>query len=293
MIAVIDDAVDTRHPEFEGRIVGGRDIEGASDRAVPQAWEPHGTKCAGLACAGGVRVAGVAPEASLMPVRVATLAQKVGDPAEAEAMRWAAEQGAHVISCAWGPPEPTSVSGVLPDRTRNAIDWAVDHGRGGKGCVIVWSAGNDNVDVALNGYASHPRVIAAGACNDGDERSGYSNWGDALWCVFPSSDPYDRTRVHQTIATTTPVGSFLLGETYYTASFGHTSASCAGVAGLCALILSANPDLTWWGVKEVLRDCCVKIDAEGGTYDQNGHSPYYGYGRPDAAVAVQLALERR
>ena len=110
--------------------------------------------------------------------------------------------------------------------------------------------------------------------------------------MFPSSDPYDPEAAHQQIWTTTPIGSFRIGETYYTDSFGYTSASCAGVAGLCALILSANPDLTWWQVKQIVRDSCVKLDLEGGDYARNGHSSKYGFGRPDAAVAVSLAFER-
>jgi len=43
----------------------------------------------------------------------------------------------------------------------------------------------------------------------------------------------------------------------------------------------------------VLRDSCEKIDLASGTYDECGHSPFYGFGRPDVARAVELAQERR
>jgi subtilisin family serine protease len=92
-----------------------------------------------------------------------------------------------------------------------------------------------------------------------------------------------------TYLTTVPAGSLLNGEAYYTTRFGFTSAACAGVAGICALIVSANPALTAREVKQVLHDSCEKIDASSGTYDAGGHSPLYGYGRPDVARAVQLA----
>ena len=87
-------------------------------------------------------------------------------------------------------------------------------------------------------------------------------------------------------ATRDPVGA---GMTYLTTRFGFTSAACAAVAGICALIVSANPELTSDQVKQVLRDSCDKIDLEGGTYDERGHGPLYGYGRPDVARAVCLA----
>src|SRR5687768_5893557 len=92
-----------------------------------------------------------------------------------------------------------------------------------------------------------------------------------------------------TYLTTAPAGSLLDGEAFYSTRFGFTSAACAAVAGICALIVSANPDLTSTEVKHVLRDSCERIDLEGGTYDEHGHSPLYGYGRPDVAHAVRLA----
>ena len=61
------------------------------------------------------------------------------------------------------------------------------------------------------------------------------------------------------------------------------------MAGLCALILSANRELTAAEVGEVLRESCQKIDLAGGSYDERGHSPFYGFGRPEPARAVALA----
>lgn len=292
-VAVIDQQIDTRHPEFDGRVLAGRDFASGSGLNVGQGWEPHGTKCAGLALAGGIRVTGVAPEARLLPVKVPALAGGVGDPTESEAIRWAAQNGADVICCAFGPTGPRPECSSLPGPTARAIDWAAEHGRGGKGCVVVFSAGNDDLDLARNGYASHPGVIAVGACDAAGKRCSYSNWGNALWCVFPSGDPARAHEPDGLVLSTTPVGSFLLGETFYAHTVGHTSAAAAGIAGLCALVLSANPDLTWREVKDVLRRSSVKIDPSGGGYDARGHSRYYGYGRPDAARAVRLAARAR
>ncbi|HEV8217689.1 MAG TPA: S8 family serine peptidase, partial [Gemmatimonadaceae bacterium] len=154
---------------------------------------------------------------------------------------------------------------------------------------LVLAAGNDGLDIALNGYATHPGVIAVGACNAHGRRPSYSNSGSALWCVYTSNDPNDPTGASTSYRTTAPAGSLLLGESFYSSAFGFTSAACAVVAGACALILSANPELTSAEVKDVLRQSCEKVDVEGGTYDADGHSPHYGYGRVNIGHAVRLA----
>ena len=291
VVAIVDDDVDERHPEFVGRVIPG--YRATSDGDVARdVRRRHGTKVAGLVLAGGRQVTGIAPDALLMPIAVPALSAEVGHSTEADGLRWAADQGADVICCAWAPPNPTIESRTLPDHTRDALDYCLTHGRQGKGCVMVFAAGNNGSDLALNGYASHVGVIVIGACNRDGKHPSYSGWGDALWCVFRSNDPQDRSGPRMTYATTVPVGSLADGEAYYTTRFGFTSAATAAVAGICALIVSANPDLTSADVRAVLRDSCEKIDLESGTYDEHGHSPLYGYGQPDVARAVELALQR-
>ena len=292
MLAVVDDSVDLEtHPDFEGRLLPEYVARRGRCRSAGRRLS-HGAKVAGLAAAGGDGCTGMAPSASILPVSVPSLHLGPAESDLEDALRWAADQGADVICCAWAPPNPSAESGRLPPHTRDAIDHCLTHGRNGKGCVIVFSAGNDGFDLALNGYASHPGVIAVGACNCHGKHPSYSGWGDALWCVFPSNDPHDPIGASMTYLTTAPVGSLLDGDAYYTTRFGFTSAACAAVAGICALIVSANPDLTAAQVKDVLRDSCDKVDVESGTYDARGHSPLYGYGRPDVARAVELARQR-
>src|SRR5437868_15250163 len=72
--------------------------------------------------------------------------------------------------------------------TRLAIDHVTSSGRGGKGCVVLFAAGNGNESVDNDGYASYPKVIAVAACNDTGKRSVYSDFGNAVWCAFPSND---------------------------------------------------------------------------------------------------------
>lgn len=285
IVAVVDEGVDEQHPEFAGRVIAGYPSLGRSHDVR----RSHGTNVAGVILAGGQEVTGIAPGAFLLPIVVPALTTNVGDRSEAEGLSWAADHGADVICCAWAPAGPDRQNGALPDHTRDALDYCLTRGRGGKGCVVVFSAGNDGSDLALNGYATYPGVIAVGACNVHGRHPAYSGWGEALWCVAPSNDPGDPASRRNTYTTTAPMGSVAEGEVFYTKGFGFTSAACAVVAGICALIVTANPRLTAAEVRAVLRESCDKVDIESGTYDERGHSPLYGYGRPDAARALRLA----
>ncbi|GIV31030.1 MAG: peptidase S8 [Saprospiraceae bacterium] len=316
-IAILDDGVDIDHPDFagSGKVVAPRDTILNSDDPRPKhAAERHGTACAGVACANGTGKAfGVAPQARLMPIRIGS----IGSISEAKAFQWAADHGADVISCSWGPEDgawwnpndPMHFSQArLPDSARAAIEYAVKNGRGGKGCVITWAAGNGNEDVRFDEYASHPKVIAVAACNDRGKRSVYSDFGEAVWCCFPSSD-FEMPEFNHPkpltpgIWTTDRRGQKgynfggvnaenLIGDIdgNYTATFGGTSSACPGVAGVVALMLSVNGDLTWQQVKDLIRHSCDRIDDEMGHYDASGHSPFYGYGRINAVKAVKNAL---
>lgn len=316
-IAVIDDGVDINHPEFAraGKIIAPRDVTLQSDDPRPKsAADKHGHACAGVACAAGVDGAsGVAPEAKLIPIR---LASGLGSIAESNAFKHAADHGADVISCSWGPadglwyqPNDPTHNHVepLPASTRDALTYATTQGRGGKGCVVLFAAGNGRESVDNDGYASSPLVIAVAACSDTSRRSVYSDFGKAVWCCFPSSDfgyaPFQQPDpLTPGIWTTDRPGTSgyntgnaasgdLAGN--YTNSFGGTSSACPGAAGIAALVISANPSLTVADVRDILKRSCVKIDQQNGQYDASGHSPFYGYGRLDAGAAVRLAKAKQ
>ncbi|EPS8491236.1 subtilisin/kexin-like serine protease HreP [Yersinia enterocolitica] len=315
IIAVIDDGFDMGHPEFsrKGKIVHPCNLSGVNtdDDPTPGKYDTHGTPCAGVACADGrYGASGVAPEANLMPIRQAG---GLGSLDEALAFVWATDNGADVISCSWGPKGSLSVDSdeprhdvvaALPALTRMAIDYAIDKGRKGKGCVVLFAAGNGNESVEKDGYASYEPVIAVAACNDRSIRSVYSNYGKSLWCSFPSDDSEDLILGHPAPLTTgiwttdlrreygdNPGASTAVGDIFgnYINNFGGTSSACPGAAGVAALIISVNPTLNYQEVKDIIRDSCDKIDEKNGGYDENGHSEWYGYGRVNAGKAVSLA----
>ncbi len=299
-IAVIDDGVDIDHEEFRssGKVVAPRDTGDESGDPRPGGGDDHGTACAGVACADGrFGASGVAPRARLMPIRNPGW---LGSMEEAEAFAWAADHGADVISCSWGPRDGVPNNPFVPiaDGTRLAIEHAVSNGRNGKGCVILFAAGNGDESVDRDGYASYPKVLAVAACNARGKRSWYSDFGKAVWCSFPSGDTSNLPGIWTTDRSGrvgyNPGGpNTRAGDPQgnYTNSFSGTSSSTPGAAGVAALVLSKNPALRWDEVRDVLKRCCDRIDVSGGQYDSSGHSAKYGHGRLNARKAVELALQ--
>jgi subtilisin family serine protease len=309
IIAVIDDGVDIDHEEFAGsaKIVAPRDVTRDTDNPRPRGMhDNHGTACAGVACANGnFGASGVAPKARLMPIR---LASDLGSQDEAEAFVWAADHGADVISCSWGPTDGDFENASdplhahvepLPDSTRLAIEYAVTNGRGGRGCVVLFAAGNGGESVDNDGYASYAKVIAVAACNDHGKKAPYSDHGAAVFCAFPSNQYYPS--LTPGIWTTDRTGGLgynpgvpdrgdAAGK--YTNDFGGTSSACPGAAGVAALVLSRNPELRWDQVRDILGRSADKIDVTGGAYNAHGRSPLYGHGRLNARRAVELAAPK-
>ena len=289
-IAVIDTGIDIDHEDLRGRIVSPRDVIGndADPRPDNLTTENHGTAIAGLIAAtannrlGGV---GVAPYCKIMPIRLIAPGRTFAD--EAEAFRWAANRGADVINNSWEPEAPLT---TLPDVTRDAINYATTTGRGGKGCVVVFAAGNGNVNVSTNVYASYSRVLAVGSSNNQDLKSGFSNFGAALDLVAPGGE-----NTFSGGLTTTDVSGprgYTPGE-YVTnfdgaQDFAGTSAASAIASGVAALVLSRDPSLTYTAVYQRLQQTADKIDKANAKYDPvTGHSDLYGAGRINALRALQ------
>lgn len=305
-IAVVDDGIDVDHPEFAGRIVHPFDASLNVNDARPKTPDDnHGTACAGMACASGLKdgASGTAPEAFLMPIR---LRSGLGSMAEANAFAWAADHGADVISCSWGPtdgewwnpadPVHNRVT-MLPDSTRLAMDYALTKGRKGKGCVILFAAGNGNESTDNDGYVSYPGVITVAACNDTGKRSVYSDYGPQVWVSFPSGDFAWRALQHpaplsEGLRTTDRSSKDGYSMAEYTNSFGGTSGACPGMAGVVALMLGANPALTSAQVKEIIAASCDIIDKDNGEYSKANRSEFYGHGRINAQKAVENARKK-
>lgn len=315
VIAIIDDGFDLTHPDLSGsgKVVAPWDFTRNSNNPRPEfnpnypyfipeydEWQGdwHGTACAGVAVGGanGSGILGAAPGCRLMPVRWGT---DLSTPKVVAWFDYVRQQGAAVVSCSWG-----AAANVFPLSTQvtEAIARCASEGRDGKGCVICFAAGNEDGDIQaadgtkLNGFAIHPSVIAVAACTSRDERSHYSNYGDAIAVCAPSSG-----KGGYGIVTTDVMGSFSRnGQQYesgyspgaFTQSFGGTSSATPLVAGICGLLLTIAPELTAAQVKSLIQETARKI-GPATSYDANGHSRQFGYGCIDAAAAVKTLLAQR
>lgn len=135
------------------------------------------------------------------------------------------------------------------------------------------------VGKGLSFPASDENAIAVGASTNEDVLSSYSQYGDQLDFVAPSSGG------SLGITTTDRTGSDGYSYTNYTNNFGGTSSAAPLAAGIAALLLSRNPNLTASEVKTIMQNSCEKIGTE--QYDENGWNMYYGYGKVNAYNAIQ------
>ncbi len=310
-IAVLDKGFDLDHPDFQGKLVAPKDFSPfgfsepfkifqdgqSSDPNIMFTNADHGTACAGIACAksNGKGIVGVAPNAKLMPIIYNT----AGGRDLRRMFRYIMKNGGDVISCSFG-----NLGQPMDSLAIRSIKECTTEGRGGKGCVIVFATGNDYSFLKDNELANHPNVIAVGATTSEDTFAPYTNRTTNMSVVAPGGWGHTGT-----MATTDPGhinrhGTLLaLGKGpakdmegldfkqhhhFYRFNAEGTSFACPLVAGVAALVLSANPDLTAMEVKNILEKTADKIgDASEYT---NGHSTNFGHGRINAANAIRMAF---
>lgn len=291
-VAVIDNGIDLSHPDLKDKVLRPWDFWNNSSRL--QAGDPaftHGTPCASVAIApqnGGM--CGAAPAARFMPLSGTSFSNEA-----TEAMfNYVIRNGADIVSCSWGTVDNSFALGSIK---MNAITKAAREGRGGKGCIICFAAGNEGENF-VNVYGRHPDVICVGATTSDDEHADYSNSGRELTISAPSNGnwPILAARAYWDSGIDGNVGAekWYYGDGIDRGSryqhFGGTSSATPLIAGICALILSANPNLTAREVKQILIQTADKVGSP--SEYSNGHSSRYGYGRVNAARAVQEALNR-
>jgi kexin len=271
VVGVVEDAWDHEHIDLAANYCAEATQEGGPITA-------HATACAGIAgevAYNGVLGAGMAYGAQLSGQRYGT------DLQIAEALAYRNDLN-DIKSNSWGPIDDAIID-YMPSIVRSAIEESIATGRGGRGEIFVWAGGNggagyDRVD--YDPYASSRYTIAVGAIGDQDWRPAYSEKGSSLMLVAQSSGN------NRNIATTGWFDS-------WTTHFGGTSAAAPLVAGVVAVMLEANPALTWRDVQHVLIESARRCDPEHASWITNGGgydvSYDYGFGAADAGAAVALA----
>lgn len=286
-LAVVDDGLELAHEDLRANTSAVLSWDYNSDDNDPS-HNNHGTAVAGLigARAGnGIGVVGVAPRVTLAGIR----AEGVTDYQEALALNHRLGE-IDIYNNSWGPEDGgTSLDGPGP-LTVAALEKGVTQGRGGKGVIYCWAAGNGGVHDHSNfdGYANSRYTLAFGAHSDLGFQAYYSETGANLMATAPSDSGFF------SITTTDRSGSRGYdNEGNYTSDFGGTSAATPIACGVTALVLNANPALGWRDVHYIIAASAYRIDASDGDWRRNGAGHWvnhnYGFGAIDADAASALA----
>jgi len=291
IVAVIDNGVDSNHPDLIPNLVPGYDIFEDDDAPDPDPNNWHGTACAGLVAARGdneIGVTGVAYTCSLMPIRIQHGDDHllVTQTMYAKALRWAAVHGADVLSNSWSlkdeSPLPILHSAILDVTRLGGL------GRNGKGCVALFAAGNYSGEVRWP--AKYVEVMAVGATDHNDVPTGYSDYGPELDITAPGGGGGLSPGKIWTTDLCGPLGYNELNEDPnlwdYTEGFSGTSAATPIAAGVAALVLSIEPNLTNEQVQGFVT--CSSRDLGDPGWDE-----HHGWGRLDARAALDTVLAKR
>ena len=165
VVAVIDSGICANNPDLTARVLPGWDYVENDDQ--PQDALGHGCGVAGIIAANaddGIGMAGVAPNALILPLRVLN-AQGIGTYSDvATAIIYATDHGAQVINLSLGGVNPSSL-------LEQAVDYAV-----GKGVTVIAAAGNTGSDQVLY-PATYEPVISVGSVDENLEVSSFSSRG--------------------------------------------------------------------------------------------------------------------
>ena len=225
-IAVIDTGVDLDHPEFLGRIVAGYDF--VDDDSIADDGNGHGTHVAGTIAGAndGTGITGVAYDAAIMPLRVLGNDGYGWTSDIISAVRWAADNGAHVINLSLG------VSGYS-QAMADAISYA-----SGRGSVVVMAAGNSG-GMAPEYPAAHAidHGIAVGAVDSNRSFAGFSNRAGSTQLDYVTAPGVN-------IYSAVPRGGY--------DTFNGTSMATPHVAGVAGLLKSHDGSLSASAIEDLL-----------------------------------------
>jgi thermitase len=291
-VAVIDSGIDLQHRDLQPNLVAGYDFVERDEDPQPDTGDasisPHGTVCAGMVAAvtgNGRGIAGPAPNAKIMPVRIAATDGFVTMPDIAESLRWSATQGAKILSCSWTTGAPS-----------NQVADAIDEVTVG-GCLVFVAAGNSGPDGEVGYPAQFENAIAVGATTRDRKLADFSSFapGKLVDLCAPgadilSSDMLGKEGYFDGGADAQPDENGEHPGDYVSGANG-TSYACPMAAGVAALVWSTYPKLTHVQVRQVLQETAFKIDPDEGAWNDEGYSDRYGHGQVNALAALSRARE--
>ncbi len=292
VIGIVDDGVDWNHADLDNYYEDTLDYDYCNNDGdpTPSYYDGHGTSAAGVAAAAGnntIGVSGAAPRAGLAGLLL--IACSTTDVRESNSLSHE-RQNIDIYSNSWGPSDNGKTVEAPGPLMLAAFEDDVAQGRGGLGNIITWAAGNgldDDDNSNYDGYANSRNTIAVTAVTHYGVQSWYAEPGANILVAAPSDGNGEG------ITTTDIEGGGGYNNGDYNDDFGGTSSATPLVSGVIALILEANPNLTYRDVEHIIANSARKNDAGDSSWNVNGAghdvSHKYGFGVIDASAAVDLA----
>ena len=292
VISVIDDGLEHSHPDIQPHYSASLSYDWCNDDSdpSPQSWNGHGTAVAGVAAAVGNNSIDVTGASFGATIAGSTLiACGTSDSLEADALSYHRDD-IDIYTNSWGPFDDGMRLEAPGPLTLAAMESSVYSGRSGLGNIYTWAAGNgltDNDNSNYDGYANSRYTIAVTAIDHNGEQSWYAEPGANILVAAHSEGDGEG------ITTTDITGTGGYDSDNVTDDFGGTSSATPLAAGVIALVLEANSNLTWRDVQNILVQSARVVDPTDPSWETNGAgrqvSHKFGFGSVDAGAAVSLA----
>ena len=284
VVAIVDCGTDTQHPDLYSHMLIGLSFAANEPYVDPDPSgtnlngysRAHGTAVAGVAVAtgnNGFGVAGVCWNCGLLPVKYFGNEIYIPNDRKLVALTWTVDNGAWVINNSWlinqdKDGDACKLNIPYDNYAGEAVAYGKQNGRGGRGTVMVFGAGNSACDTQWNDNFKnlHGDILVVSALRSTGDITDYSNYGIYIDISAPSGfDTADNKGLVTTDWTVAGMGynpHFMndLPDQFYTKFFNGTSGAAPVVSGAIGLMLSVAPYLTH---AEVI--ACVKNSASAGT----------------------------
>jgi hypothetical protein len=227
LIAVIDSAIDTTHPELNGMVVKTYDALGEKPHA-------HGTAVAGAIVA-NAKLMGVAPQARILGVTAFGVTENSAEGTTyniVKGMDWAVAQGARVINMSFAGPHDPELERRIADARK-------------RGIILIAAAGNAGPKSKPLYPAADRNVIAVTATDADDKLFAEANRGGHIAVAAPGVD----------ILLPAPEAGYQV--------ISGTSFAAAEVSGIVALMLERKPGLGHDGVRKALTATAQDLGPKG------------------------------
>ena len=252
-IAILDSGIDSTHPDLVNNLVPGWNF--FDNNSDTRDFIGHGTFVAGTAAAtttNSIGVASISGKAKIMPLRITDINGYAYQNFTVSALIYAADNGARIANISY--KDQTSKEVV-----RSAAQYMKD-----KNGLVLVSADNTGM---LENYSVTTSMIAVSATDEFDQLTSFSSYGSYVSLSAPGKNIWSTAKMTNEI----PYGPT-----------GGTSISSPLAGGVVALMMSANPKLSSIEIENLLFSTAVDLG-------DSGRDIYFGYGRVDAAAAVQAA----